>query len=160
MTGSIQVRILKDGTKRFHAVWRAGGKQRRKAFRRKKDATRFLADTVTRVHDGSWQEVRPALMGEVLDKWLADLKTRRAEGNIKPSTERNYTSMVEAHLRPLLGDYRSNEVTTRTIDGWRRAMLERGLAPKSFNNAVGLLRTIFKWARRRGYAHVGRRLRQ
>ena len=151
MTGSIQVRVLKNGTKSYHAVWRAGGKQRRKAFKRKKDATRFLADTVTKVHDGSWQEVRPALMEDVFQKWLDHLDTRLNEGNIKPSTAGNYRSLVAKHLRPLLGDHRSNELTARTMDVWRRAMLDSGVSAKTFNNVLNLIGTILKWARQRNF---------
>ena len=137
MTGSIQVRTLKGGTKRYHAVWRAGGKQKRKAFSRKKDATRFLADTVKKVHDGTYVETRPAMMREVFAAWLSDLDTRVILGEIKPSTSSTYRGNVNKHFVPALGDYRSDQLTARIINKWRRELAERigagDMARKSYN---------------------------
>ena len=50
MRGSIQVRELKKkpgakkAEKRYDAVWRAAGKQSRKTFTRRRDATKHLAE--------------------------------------------------------------------------------------------------------------------
>jgi hypothetical protein len=41
MTGTTVTRTLKDGTKRYDAVWRANGKQKWKTFKRSKDADSF-----------------------------------------------------------------------------------------------------------------------
>ena len=151
MTGSIQVRTLKGGTKRYHAVWRAGGKQKRKAFSRKKDATRFLADTVKKVHDGTYVETRPAMMREVFAAWLSDLDTRVILGEIKPSTSSTYRGNVNKHFVPALGDYRSDQLTARIINKWRRELAERigagDMARKSYNNLHNLLHSILSWAR-------------
>ena len=62
----IRRRALKDGTVRYDARYRTGGKSRERTFRRKKDAEAFLDKTATSVRDGSYLEVQPAPMSEVL----------------------------------------------------------------------------------------------
>jgi hypothetical protein len=54
MTGWIVTRTAKDGAKRYDASWRVGGKIKSKTFTRKKDAARYLTDTVKTVHDGTY----------------------------------------------------------------------------------------------------------
>lgn len=151
MRGSIQVRTLKDGTRRYHAVWRAGGKQHRKAFAKRKEASRFLAETVAAVHEGSWHETRPALMQDVFKLWLENLETRVMMGEVKASTQSTYRCNVRKHLGPAFGEYRSDHLTPRVVAGWRRRMAEKiaagAMSAKSYNNLHNLLHQILTWAR-------------
>ena len=62
MTGTIVTRTMKDGTKRYNAVWRAEGKQKWRTFQRRKDAERFLMGAVKATHEGTYQDVTPTLM--------------------------------------------------------------------------------------------------
>ena len=61
MRGSIRRRLLKDGTVRYDARWRAAERLKERTFRRKKDAEAFLDKTATSVRDGSYFEVQPAV---------------------------------------------------------------------------------------------------
>jgi hypothetical protein len=70
ITGSITVRTVKDGTKRYDANWRAVGRQKHKTFTRRKAAEKFLANKVKAVADGTYTEVRPALMKDVFDGFV------------------------------------------------------------------------------------------
>ena len=152
MTGSIITLTLRDGrTKRYKAAWRAGGKQKRKTFKRRKDAERFLATVVKSVHEGSWQEVKPALMRDVFRAWLSDLDTRQKLGEIKPSTAASYRSGVKRHFNPALGDYRSDQLTASVMKKWRAELADKvasgAMSQQSFNNLLTLLRSILGWAR-------------
>ncbi len=70
MRGTIVKRELKDGAKRYHAVFRdPSGKQRWKAFVKKRDAEKFLTNSAKQVMDGSYQHVKPANMNDVFDRW-------------------------------------------------------------------------------------------
>ena len=152
MQGSIVKRRLQDGSPRYFAVYWAGGKQKWKGFSRRKDAERFLANTVKTVHDGSYQDVTPLLMNCLFDRWLDhSLEVRLKQGLLKPSTAKSYRSMLASHLRPSFGEHRSNELTHAVVSDWVRKLadkIENGkLTRKSFNNLLNLLHAILVWAR-------------
>jgi len=152
MKGSIVTRQLKDGSKRYDAVFQTNGKQRWKTFQRRKDAEQFLIATVRSVHDGTYTELKPTIMDDVFDAWLRHLKTNEHLGKVKYSTSRCYRLMVEQHFRPAFGQYRSDQLTAEAINGWIAGLAERigkqDLRPKTYNNLVTLLKSILKWARR------------
>jgi integrase len=158
MQGWIISRTTTDG-RRYDARWRVGpGKIKGKTFRRRKDADAYLTTMVKRVQDGSYVDVRPALMGEVFDRWLEhSLEVRVKEGSVKPSTAKSYRSMVAEHLRPAFAAYRSDRLTLAVIEQWRARCAARigdgTMAPKFFVNLRNLLHVIVGWARHpsRGY---------
>ena len=105
MQGSIVKRTLKDGSKRYYAIFRAAGKQKWKGFPRWKDAERFLAGTVKNVHDGAYRDVKPLLLKDLFDRWLGhSLEVRLKQGLLRPSTAKSYRSMLDTQLRPPLTD--------------------------------------------------------
>ena len=129
MKGTIITRELKDGTKRYDAIYRVNGKQRQRTFRRRKDAEKHLAHTVKKIHDNTYRDLKPARMGEVFDRWLAySLEVRVKEGSLRPSTAKSYRSMVEEHLRPALEEVRSDQFTMEVIEGWRAGLAWRRAA--------------------------------
>ena len=153
MKGTVVTRTLNDGSKRYHAVWRANGKQRWKTFHRRKDADLFLTGIVRSVHDGTYREVKPLLMNGVFDRWLSQwLEVQVKLGKPKPSTARTYRSIVRNHFRTAFGECRSDRLFSETVNEWVRGLAEKvgsiKLAPKSFNNIVTLLGSILSWARR------------
>jgi len=152
MQGSIVKRTLKDGNKRYFAVFRATGKQRWKGFPRRKDAERFLASTVKSVNEGTYTEVKPLLVKGLFDRWIThSLDVRVKQGLIRPSTVKSYRSMLEAHLRPFFGEHRSDRLTHAIVSDWVRMLadkIESGkLTRKSYNNLLNLLHAILAWAR-------------
>jgi integrase len=159
MTGSIVTRTLKDGTKRYDAVYRAGGKQRWKTFKRRKDAEKFLTSVVKEVHDGTYVHVQPLLMDAVFDRWLShSLEVRKKTALLKPSTAKSYKSMLATHLRPAFKDVRSDRFTAETVGEWVREraddIADGTLAPKTYNNLLNLLHVIMAWARERGQRYL------
>jgi len=159
MQGSIYKRLLKDGTPRYYAVHRTpAGKQKTKTFQRRKDAERFLTNTVKMVQDGDYFDVKPQLMGDLFDHWLShSLEVNLKLGKVKPSTAEVYRSTLKAHLRPFFNDHRSDRLTHDVVADWMKAIADDisdgNMAPKTFNNIRGLFHTILKWARHpaRGY---------
>ena len=159
MKGTIITRKLRDGTKRYDAIYRVHGKQRQRTFQRQKDAAKYLAGTVKKVHDNTYRDIKPIRIGEVFDRWLANsLEVRVEEGSLRPSTSKSYRSMVEEHLRPAFADHRSDQLTVEVIEGWRaglaKKIAEGTLAPKFYVNLRNLLHTILEWARRRSPAYI------
>lgn len=152
MTGHIVTRTVKNGSKRYDCVWRAGGRQHWKTFTKRKPAEEFLATVVKEVHEGTFVHVNPELFGKVLDRWLShSLEVRLKTGLVKPSTAKSYKSMVKTSLRPAFADYRSDRLTAAVVGDWVKARADEiaagKLAPKSFNNLVNLLHVIVAWAK-------------
>lgn len=161
MKGWIETRTAPNGSKRYDARWWIGTKKKTRTFTRRKDADAYLTTMVKRVQDGTYVDVQPALMGEVFDRWLElALDVRMKEGSLKPSTAKSYRSMVEEHLRPAFGAYRSDRFTLLVVEQWRAGIAEKiaagTMAPKFYVNLRNLLHAITDWARhpsRRYLAH-------
>jgi integrase len=151
MTGSIQVRDLKKGRK-YYCIWRVNGKQKWKAFDKRKEAERYLATVVKATHDGIYQDVQPLAMVAVFNRWLdGSLMLRVKQGLLKPSTAKSYRSMLDSHLRPAFGEYRSDRLTHAVVNDWAaqmaNAIAEGNITPKFYNNLLNLLHAILAWAR-------------
>src|SRR5262245_17541679 len=158
MTGWIERRETAGGV-RYDACWRAGTKKKSRTFARRKEAERFLATMVTHVHEGGYVETKPLLMNRVFDTWLAGaLEVRVKEGSLKVSTAKAYRSMVEEHLRPAFGHFRSDRLTLAEIEAWRHGMAEQieagTMAGKTYQNLRNLLHAITDWARHPARAYV------
>lgn len=161
MKGWVISRDATDGSKRYDACWWIGAKKKSKTFTKRKAADNYLTTMVKRVQDGSYVEVEPALMGEVFDRWREhSLAVRLNEGSLKPSTAKSYRSMIEEHLRPAFGAYRSDRLTLAVVEEWRAGIAEKiaagTMAPKFYVNLRNLLHAVVDWARhpeRRYLAH-------
>ena len=161
MKGWVISRAAADGTKRYDACWWIGAKKKSKTFPRRKAAENYLTTMVGRVQDGSYVEVQPTLMGEVFDGWRTlELEVRLREGSLKPSTAKSYRSMLDEHLKPAFGAYRSDRFTLAVVEQWRAgvaAQIAAGtMASKTYVNLRNLLNAITRWARhpaRRYLAH-------
>src|SRR5262245_42091148 len=158
MTGWIERRDTAAGA-RWDACWRAGTKKKSRTFERRKEAERFLAAVVTHVHEGDYVETKPTLTDKVFDAWLTGaLEVRVKEGTLKVSTAKAYRSMVEEHLRPAFGHYRSDRFTLAEVETWRQGLadqIEAGtLAGKTYQNLRNLLHAITDWARHPARAHL------
>ena len=153
MRGSIRTRWTKAGAKRYDCIWRAGGKQHWKTFKRKKDADAWLVEVCKEVQDGTFREVQPAPMSEVFEAWLEhEVEVRLAtRDQMKPSTARSYRSVVEKHLVPAFGNVNSDCFTPAVVGKWRRGMAQRigrgELTKKTYNNVRSVLKQIAAWAR-------------
>jgi integrase len=157
--GSVFVRVLADGGKRYDAVWRVHGKLRQQSFKQEQEAKRHLVNTLKKLQGNGYRDVKGAPMGDVFDRWLEDsLAVRVNEGSLKPSTAKSYRNMVKTHLRPAFADYRSDRLNTAAVEVWRagiaRKIAEKTLAPKYYVNLRNLLHTILEWARRRSPAYL------
>ncbi|MCH8269204.1 MAG: site-specific integrase [Acidobacteria bacterium] len=152
MQGSIVKRTLKDGSKRYFAVFRAGGKQTWKGFPRRKDAERFLASTVKSVNEGTYTEVKPLLLNDVFDRWLShSLEVRLKQGLLKPSTAKSYRSMLASHLRPFFGEHRSDRLSHAVVADWVRHLADKietkTMSAHFYNHLLNLFHSILAWAR-------------
>jgi integrase len=158
MKGWIESRTTAAGS-RWDACWRSGSKKKSRTFARRKDAERFLVATIKHVHEGGYIDVKPRLMDKVFDEWLTTgLEDRVKEGSLKISTSKSYRSMIEEHLRPVFGHYRSDRLTLAEIEAWRAQIAERvadgTMTAKFYQNQRNLLHAIADWARHPGRQYL------
>ena len=113
MSGTIRPRVTKTGKKRYDVIFRdQTRKQRWKTFDRRKDADDYLTEQRERVRTHAYRKVEPLLMSELLDRWLTDeLEVRLKMGDdMKAGTAATYRSIVNRHLVPAFGEYRSDNL--------------------------------------------------
>jgi integrase len=149
MQGFILMRTAKNGTRRYDACWRVNGRQKSKTFDRRKAAERFLADTVKRVHEGSFVEIKPTTFKAFAERWVKGLH------DLKPSTRRAYESVLAYQLVPAFGDLALTALGIEDVNAWLRSR-EGTLRVKTLRNALGLLHKILEDARESGYVSVNR----
>lgn len=149
MRGSIRRRELTSGEARYDVIFRVGGRQKWRTFRKKKRAEAYLNEQMKQVQDGGYREVEPELMKKVFKRWV---KVRiETEDELKPSTCNSYRSAVRKHFIPAFGEIRSDQLTPAVVETWRLKMVKKvsdgKLAKKTFNNLHALLKVILAWAR-------------
>lgn len=67
----------------------------------------------------------------------------------KPSTVRDYRSVLDRHLLPAFGDRRVEAITTQTIEAWRADRMANGKLPRrTAVKLVAILHSIMERARR------------
>jgi len=166
VTRTVVDKVKADGSKvyvkRYDARWRIGPSTiKGKTFQKKKDADSYLTAMVQRVQEGTYVDVKPALMGEVFARYLEHaVDVRVKEGSLKSSTAKSYRSMVAEHLKPAFGAYRSDRFNLAVVEQWRAGIAEKiaanTMSPKFYVNLRNLLHAIADWARhpaRRYLAH-------
>jgi len=87
-----------------------------------------------------------ATVSDACDEWLRHAEHERG---VKPSTLKEYRSVVEAHLRPTFGARRVEDVTTREVEAWRATRIgEQRLSRRTISKHITILHGVFERARR------------
>lgn len=86
----------------------------------------------------------PAIsVSELCQEFLRD-----QAGKLKPKTAYEYRRIVSREIAPALGDRVAEELDSLAVSRWHSAL--GGRAPGLANNALRLLRSIYRWAHARG----------
>ncbi len=114
----------RDG--RWLARWRdPAGRQRKKSFRRRVDADRFLAELTAEMNRGGY--VDPAAgklsVGAFAETWMAGL------GHLKVSTAERYRETVRTHVLPQWAGWPLAAVTHSDIAAWLGGLSDAGMSP-------------------------------
>src|SRR4029077_8691533 len=78
------------------------------------------------------------------------VENRRVRGRKKATIEA-YGSMTRIHLVPYFGNRTLDQIGRRDIQAFVSHMLRKGRSPKTTRNALGVLHSIFEFARREGW---------
>ncbi len=86
-----------------------------------------------------------------VEEMASSLRERLELRGVRKSYREACEYMQRVHVRPLLGDCRATEVDRGDVEAFGRALLKRGLAPKSVRNIIGFLHAVFEHGIDRGW---------
>jgi hypothetical protein len=117
-------------------------------FLTRKTAEAALQAILTDVRRGSFEVVTQtgATVAEAAAEWLRQAEFERG---VKPSTLREYNSILSAHLVPAFGERPVEALTTRDIELWRSRLIEQGkLSRRTINKVLTALGGVMGRAQR------------
>jgi integrase len=88
------------------------------------------------------QQAKDARFGDFAGHWLTIKET-----DLKPTARRGYEQILRVHLVPWFAGKRIREITVEDIQHYKRAKLrteDKGLAPKTVNNHLGVLSSLME----------------
>jgi len=102
----------------------ATGKPKRKSFygKTRKEVADKMAKALQEVRNGTFVEPVQTTIGEWLDKWLTGYK----KGQIKPSTYDSYETLINAHIKPALGNVPMAKLQAHMLQTFYNEKLEKG----------------------------------
>ena len=131
----------------YIAVYRVGNKQKWETVgRNKKDAERRLSEILFQINNGTYRKTDDILFKDFAQKWIEKYATIR----VKLSTLKTYQRTINCHLIPAFGEFYLRYITTERIQEFMADMLKKR-KPKTMNNTLIMLKTMFKHARKWGY---------
>ena len=86
-----------------------------------------------------------------VDDIASSLRERLELRGVRKSYSEACEYMQRVHVSPLLGDRKASEVDRGDVEAFGRALLKRGLAPKSVRNIMGFLHAVFEHGLDRGW---------
>ena len=103
------------------------GKRRQRSkggFATKKEADRFLTDTLTRLDTGSYAAPSKLTVAEFLEReWLPAV-----EGTLRPLSVQRYRSVILLYIRPRIGSQRLQGLSGGTLNGLYAELEQAGLS--------------------------------
>jgi integrase len=91
-------------------------------------------------------------VAEFVKKWREDyLAIQQQLGRLKPSTICSYQSNLASHIEPFFGAMSLGDVTLTHVQEFIKALLGKGLSPKTIGNVIVILKEMFKHAAQWGH---------
>jgi integrase len=120
----------------------------RKKLRTKREAEMMEHQLRKALLDGTYNARRDEEKKEVptLAEWAEEYQRKYSRVNNKASTVLAKECVLREHLLPTLGERRIDSISRLNIEGWKAELLDKGLSPKSINNALSVLRHILSTA--------------
>lgn len=144
--GSIIPRKNKKG-KVYTVRYRVGKKQMCETVgSNKKQAERRLSEIMYELNNGSFTQLRKIDFKTFAQEWLENY----ASGRVKDSTFSTYSHTIRHHLNPVFGEFPLTYVSQPRISGFIN-QLSKTRNPKTVNNILIQMKTMFKHAKRWGY---------
>ena len=127
-------------------TYRVDGGRVWRSFKSREAAELHLADAQPRLARGEIQAPTRVTFKAAAEAWHRHGKHVKGW---KPSTTRDYRSVLDKWLVREFGSRRLEEVTARSIGEWRRQKMESGkMSRRTADKLVSVLHSIFEFARR------------
>jgi len=112
------------------------------------EARQVLAERMSERRTGKSRVPRDKMtVAELVKKWKENYLTVQQQlGHLKPSTMRSYQSNLDGHIVPFFGAMQLAEVTLAAVQEFIKALLGKGLSPKTIGNVIVILKEMFKHA--------------
>jgi integrase len=94
---------------------------------------------------------QPGAPAPTVDELATSLRERLELSGLRKSYLENCEYMHRVHVRALIGERRASEVQRGDVEVFGRALLKRGLSPKSVRNIMGFLHAVLEHGIDRGY---------
>ncbi len=123
--GSIEVRVLPDGRKRYDARHRdSAGKSRSRTFSTKANAERHLNQVHQKMEKGEWVGAtgRVIRFSEFADE------VNRGKFNLRPPTVAKNESLLRNHILPTFGEVQVTRILPDDVNEWINVLLKKGLS--------------------------------
>jgi integrase len=105
-----------------------------------------------RLQDEEDRSPRPPVGAHVasVDELASSLRERLELRGCSKSYRENCEYMQRVHISPRMGDSHATDVSAADVEAFARALLKKGLAPKSVRNVLGFLHAVFEHGIDRG----------
>jgi integrase len=159
-TGTLFVKRDSGGRETWYGKWRVGTVQVKRRVGPKRLAstreglTRTQAEAELRRLIGSIDHAATARdRVTVAEVGVLLVEHRRAQGR-KRATVEAYESMIRIHLSPFFVGRTLERIGRREIQAFIGHMRRSGSSPKTTRNALGILHSLFEYARREGWVQA------
>lgn len=133
--GSVKPYTLADGTERWRARWREGGRMRSRSFLTEEAGQAFLIEMSGDRRLGRHKPTSLLTVKEVVEAYL-----KRNAGKWSTNTIASYGQVARSHVYPHIGNRRVGDLTTLVVQEWIDTLVDRGLAASTVRNAHLILR--------------------
>ena len=112
------------------------------------EARQVLAERMSERRTGKSRTPRDKMtVAELVKKWKENYLTVQQQlGRLKPSTLRSYQSNLDGQIAPFFGAMPLSQVTLASVQQFIKALLGKGLSPKTIGNVIVILKEMFKHA--------------
>ncbi|MDQ0211365.1 hypothetical protein [Arthrobacter bambusae] len=139
---SIRKRTKKDGTSSFMVLWRDPKSPEQQGLT---VASESEAETLKRLLDANGQSFEIAQQAILANQskvpTVAEVIQEHIDLLIRPSsgTTRTYQTMLDLHVRNVIGHIPVDKLDYRHMNHWVKSMLAKGRSPKTIHNVHGLI---------------------
>jgi integrase len=130
-----------------YTVQTATGSKRKTIYgKEREDVAEKLADALSNRNKGLVFDAGSQTVGEYLERWLET----SAKGSVRESTYESHRKQVRCYVVPAIGRVKLKGLSSMQIQGMYRAMLDRGLSPRTVQYTHAVLHRALRQAVRWG----------
>ena len=130
-----------------YTVQTATGTKRKTLYgKNREDVAEKLVDALSNRNQGLVFDAVSQTVGEYMEQWLQT----SARGSVRESTYESYRNQVRRYVVPAIGRVKLKRLSAMQIQGMYRAMLDRGLSPRTVQYTHAVLHRALRQAVRWG----------